>query len=152
MLDADNGTLIATVTNSIFARGDGGFGGTAKVTRPTHTPPDTPPDLHLDVTTLDQSALIYRLSGDYNPLHADPAVAKTVGYDRPILHGAATWGIAGYAVIRLLCDADPTRLRSSKPDSRHRFIPARQSAPRYGATDRTGRCFAASFRNATSWC
>lgn len=112
VVDADSGTLIATVTNTIFARGNGGFGGTAKVTRPTHATPDTPPDMHLDVDTLDQSALIYRLSGDYNPLHADPAVAKSVGYDRPILHGAATWGIAGYAVIRLLCGADPTRLRS----------------------------------------
>jgi acyl dehydratase len=112
VFDAETDELIATVTNTIFARGDGGFGGTAKFTRPTVAIPDRPSDMHLDVRTLEQSALIYRLSGDYNPLHADPAVARAAGYTRPILHGAASWGLAGYAVVRLLCNADPTRLRT----------------------------------------
>lgn len=66
----------------------------------------------LDTKTLPQAALIYRLSGDYNPLHADPAEARTVGFDRPILHGAALLGIAGYAILKLLCDCNPDYLRS----------------------------------------
>lgn len=112
VFDADSGELLATVTNTVFARGDGGFGGTAKVSRPAVSIPDRPADLQLDVKTLEQAALIYRLSGDYNPLHADPAVANGAKYPRPILHGAATWGVAGYAMVRMLCDADPSRLRT----------------------------------------
>lgn len=112
VFDADSDELIATVTNTIFARGDGGFGGTATVSRSTAPTPDKPADLHLDVKTLEQAALIYRLSGDYNPLHADPEVAKGANYPRPILHGAATWGVAGYAVVRMLCGSDPSRLRT----------------------------------------
>jgi acyl dehydratase len=111
IVDAASQELIATVTNTIFARGDGGFGGTATVSRSLPPVPAGPADLVLDTPTLKQAALIYRLSGDYNPLHADPEVARSVGYPQPILHGAATWGIAGHALLRLLCQGDPARFR-----------------------------------------
>ncbi len=79
--------------------------------------------------TLPQAALIYRLSGDYNPLHADPAVARQGGFDRPILHGMCTFGVAGHALLRSCCDYDVTRFRRIK---------ARFSAPVYpGETIRT---------------
>lgn len=129
VFDKESDALIATVTNTIFARANGGFGGTATAARPSVVLPQSAPDLSIDVKTLEQSALIYRLSGDYNPLHANPEVAKIAGYDYPILHGSATWGIAGYAVMRMVCDADPSRLRSFE---------ARFSSPVYpGETIRT---------------
>jgi acyl dehydratase len=68
------------------------------------------PDHRCDLPTLAQAALIYRLSGDFNPLHADPAVARAAGFERPILHGMATMGIAAHAVLRTLLDYDAARL------------------------------------------
>ena len=62
-----------------------------------------------DLPTLPQAALIYRLSGDYNPLHADPEVATHAGFRQPILHGLCSLGVAGHAILRTVCDYDPTR-------------------------------------------
>ena len=59
-----------------------------------------------------EMALIYRLSGDYNPLHAEPASAKAAGYDRPILHGLGTFGVSGHALLKTMCGYDPARLTS----------------------------------------
>jgi acyl dehydratase len=104
------GELLATITSSAFCRGDGGCGGS---TGPAPTPvklPERAPDLAIELATLPQAALIYRLSGDLNPLHVDPDVATAAGYPRPILHGLATYGIAGRALLRGLCDYDPARL------------------------------------------
>jgi acyl dehydratase len=109
--DRKTGELLASLTSTTFCRGDGGFGGPAGPTRPVHSLPDRAPDLVCDLPTLPQAALIYRLSGDYNPLHADPAVAKTGGFPRPILHGLCTFGVAGHALLRMLCGYDPARLR-----------------------------------------
>lgn len=109
--DAATDELLCTVTNTIFCRADGGFGGGAEPVKPVATVPDRPPDLSVNWPILPQAALIYRLSGDFNPLHADPAVARQGGFDRPILHGAATWGIAGYVLLRELCESDPVRFR-----------------------------------------
>jgi acyl dehydratase len=72
------------------------------------------PDHVCERTTEARAALIYRLSGDYNPLHAEPAIARTAGFERPILHGLCTFGIAGYAVLKTLCGNDPARLTSIK--------------------------------------
>jgi acyl dehydratase len=73
--------------------------------------PERAPDRVCDLATLPQAALIYRLSGDYNPLHADPEVAKAAGFPRPILHGLCSFGVAGHALLRTLCGYDPAKLK-----------------------------------------
>lgn len=108
--DKVTGALIATVTQTIFCRGDGGFGGPPRQALPPHPIPDRAPDEICELSTRPETALIYRLSGDYNPLHADPAAAKAAGYPRPILHGLATFGVCGHAVLKTMCGYDTARL------------------------------------------
>lgn len=111
--NATTGEAVATLTSSSFCLDEGGCGATAAggpIER--HTIPARAPDASCDLTTLPQAALIYRLSGDWNPLHAEPAVARAAGFDRPLLHGRCTFGVAGHAILRMACDYDPTRLRS----------------------------------------
>ena len=109
--DKETGALLASLHSTSFLRGDGGFGGPSGPTRPVHALPERAPDLAVDIATLPQAALIYRLSGDYNPLHADPDVAKAAGFPRPILHGLCSFGVAGHALLRALCGYDPARLK-----------------------------------------
>jgi acyl dehydratase len=124
-----SGELIATVTQTAFCRGDGGFGGPSGPTPKPHELPARAPDLVCDLPTSPQAALIYRLSADINPLHADPEVAKAAGFPRPILHGLATYGVAGHALLKAACGYDPARLKS---------LNARFTAPVYpGETFRT---------------
>lgn len=106
------GAKLATVRQTIFARGDGGIGGPARAQPAAHALPDRAPDGTVALPGLAQQALIYRLSGDYNPLHADPAAARRVGFDRPILHGLATFGVATHALLKGVCDYDPDRIAS----------------------------------------
>ncbi|HET9904129.1 MAG TPA: MaoC/PaaZ C-terminal domain-containing protein [Xanthobacteraceae bacterium] len=110
LTDAETGEVIATLRHTTFCRGDGGFGGPVRPSRPPHPLPERPPDAVCDVPTRPETALIYRLSGDYNPLHAEPAVAAKAGFPRPILHGLATFGIAGRAILKTLCGYDAKRL------------------------------------------
>jgi acyl dehydratase len=124
-----SGELIATVTQTAFCRGDGGFGGPSGPTPKPHELPARAPDLVCDLPTSPQAALIYRLSADINPLHADPDVAKAAGFPKPILHGLATYGVAGHALLKAACGYDPARLKS---------LNARFTAPVYpGETFRT---------------
>ena len=95
-----------------FARADGGFGGSSEGEAEPHKVPDRPADLSLDFPTRPDQALLYRLSGDRNPLHADPAFAKMVGFDRPILHGLCTFGITCRAVMQGYAEFDPARVKS----------------------------------------
>ncbi|MGI5128122.1 MaoC/PaaZ C-terminal domain-containing protein [Pseudonocardia sp. CA-107938] len=103
------GTLLWTARSSIFARGEGGFGGhrgsAARVPAP-----DRSPDAELLTPTLPQQALWYRLCGDRNPLHADPAFAARAGFDRPILHGLCTYGMVCKAVVDGLLDGDAAKV------------------------------------------
>ena len=108
----ERGTLLFHNTSSIFIRGEGGFGGDRGPSGPRNVPPDRPPDRTVSYATLPQQALVYRLSGDMNPLHADPEFAKLGGFDTPILHGLCTYGHAGRAVLEAWCERDPARLRS----------------------------------------
>jgi acyl dehydratase len=108
----DKGKLLFKNTFGTFARGEGGFGGDRGPSGPRNVPPSRPPDAVVEMTTLLQQALIYRLSGDMNPLHADPDFAKMGGFDRPILHGLCTFGHVGRAVLRSFCNDDPTRLKA----------------------------------------
>jgi acyl dehydratase len=127
--DKATGDLICTIVQTTFCRGDGGFGGPPRPQRPVHAIPERAPDLVCELPTRPEAALIYRLSADLNPLHADPAVAKAAGFPKPILHGLATFGVAGHAVLKSVCGYDPARLGS---------IAGRFSAPVYpGETIRT---------------
>jgi acyl dehydratase len=126
--DADGG-LLATLEQTTFLRGDGGCGGSTGPAKVPHPTPERAPDLAIDLPTLLAQALIYRLNGDWNPLHADPAVARKAGFERPILHGLATFGVVGHALLKGLCGYRPERLRA---------IDGRFSAPVYpGETIRT---------------
>jgi acyl dehydratase len=109
-LFAADGVLVATVDSSTFARKHGGFGGKVTESPPQHQVPLTPAQLTCDLPTPPNLALLYRLTGDENPLHADPERAKVAGFDRPILHGAASFGIAAHAVLRTVAEDRPERL------------------------------------------
>lgn len=100
-----------TATSSIFARGEGGFGG-ERGPSSTASAPDREPDSVIYTQTLPQQALLYRLLGDRNPLHSDPEFAKNAGFPAPILHGLATYGIVCKALVDELLDGDVTRVRS----------------------------------------
>jgi len=108
--DAD-GQALWTQSMQIWARGEGGFGGEAGPDA-VATVPERDADKVLVSPTSTQQALVYRLSGDLNPLHADPAFAKTAGFDRPILHGLASYGVVCKAVVDGILDGDPARVRS----------------------------------------
>ncbi len=105
------GKLLATIAHTVFVRGAGGFGGPSGPGREMKHVPMRTPDLSCTLPTLPQAALIYRLSGDYNPLHSDPAFARKAGFERPILHGLATYGVAGHAILKTMCDYEPARLK-----------------------------------------
>ena len=91
---------------AVFARGEGGFGGDQNSPAPQNAPPHREPDAVAESPTLRHQALIYRLSGDKNPLHADPDFAKLGGFEAPILHGLCTYGIVCKAVVDTLLDGD----------------------------------------------
>jgi acyl dehydratase len=110
--DNATGDTYCTLTHTVFCRADGGFGGPSGPATPPHELPDKPPDAVCDLPTLPQAALIYRLSGDYNPLHADPVYAQKAGFKMPILHGRCTFSIAGHAILKTCCAYDPARFKS----------------------------------------
>lgn len=112
VIDRATGELLCTLAMTAVLRGDGGFGGPAGPAPVPHALPARAPDLVCELPTIEQSALLYRLSGDYNPLHADPAVARAAGFPRPILHGLCTFGVVGHALLKALCDYRAERLKS----------------------------------------
>lgn len=109
--DAEDGRLYATTRATTFLRGDGGFGGPAGPVKQTHVLPETEPAYVRKMQTRPEQALWYRWNGDNNPLHLDPDVAARAGFERPILHGLCTLGIAAHALVKTLCAGDPTRLK-----------------------------------------
>lgn len=111
-LHAADGSHLATVSSNTLARGDGGFGRGGKARAALAPPPERAPEFVCDLPTLPQAALLYRLCGDMNPLHADPDVARGAGFERPILHGRCTLGMAMRALIETCCEHDASRLRS----------------------------------------
>ena len=109
----ESGQRVAFNQMSMFIRGIGGWGGDrGPATGDAHLPPDRAADAVMTEVTSPKQALIYRLSGDINPLHADPLMAAMGGFDRPILHGLATFGYATRAVVRHMCGNDPARFKS----------------------------------------
>ena len=96
---------------SAFIRGEGGFGGDRGPSGPRNVAPERDPDESVAYQTRTDQALLYRLSGDRNPLHSDPSFAAMGGFDRPILHGLCTYGFSGRALLHTLCDGDPARFK-----------------------------------------
>lgn len=120
--DADSAAPLATLLSTVFARGDGGFGGKPTGGIAPHPIPDREPDFHVETTVPRNQALIYRLSGDRNPLHIDPAFAQAAGFDRPILHGLSTYGVAVRSIVKAALNNDPAAVE---------HVATRFSAPLY---------------------
>jgi acyl dehydratase len=129
LVEKGSGRKLATATQVYLARGNGGFGGAAAVRKASPRRPQGAPALVDEYSTAPNAALLYRLCGDMNPLHADPAVAAAVGFEQPILHGLCSYGIAARALVKTVCRHEPARLRR---------MDARFTAPAYpGETIRT---------------
>jgi len=108
----DNGPMFTT-RSTLFIRGAGGFGGErGPSTAGLNVPPERQPDHVVEDVTRPEQGAIYRLSGDFNPLHIDPDFAKMAGFDKPIVHGLCTYGFAGRAILRVLCGGEPSRFES----------------------------------------
>ena len=110
-VDAATGEPLVTSRSGMFIRGQGGFGGPRGESEPWQLP-ERAPDVQITQQTRPEQALLYRLSGDRNPLHADPQFAARGGFQRPILHGLCTYGFTGRALLHALCESDPARFRS----------------------------------------
>jgi len=127
--EKETGAPVAKLYQTTFCRADGGFGGPPREAPLPHPLPERAPDAICDLPTRPEMALIYRLSGDSNPLHAEPEFAKAAGFPRPILHGLATFGVAGHALLKTVCGYDTSKITAMK---------GRFSAPVYpGETIRT---------------
>ena len=123
------GSALWTVHRTAYLRGEGGYGGAVQPHQVQWQAPERAPDATCDIPTTGQQALLYRLNGDLNPVHADPDIAAAAGFARPILHGLCSYGIAGCALLRTVCNHDETRMGA---------LSVRFSAPAYpGDTIRT---------------
>jgi len=111
---------------SAFIRGEGGWGGDRGPSGPRNAPPERAPDHVVSYPTRGDQALLYRLNGDRNPLHADPWFAKMGGFDTPILHGLCTYGFTGRALLSAVCDNDTTRFKSMEGRFASPVLPGQQ--------------------------
>ena len=121
-LHDEDGACLATLRQSTFCRGDGGFGQGDVGPEALPAAPDGDPELRCELSIPPSAALLYRLNADRNPLHADPEIARQAGYPRPILHGLCSYGVAAHAIVKTFCRYDASRLTS---------LNARFSAPVY---------------------
>jgi acyl dehydratase len=110
-VEAASGVPLATTRSSVFIRGEGGFGGQRGPSEADWDMPSGAADLTLRYQTRPEQALLYRLTGDRNPLHSDPTFAARGGFERPILHGMCTYGYTGRALLHAVCGSDPARFR-----------------------------------------
>lgn len=122
IVDNATGEPLAVLNATLMCRGDGGSGASHGEAGPVHAVPEGEPQRTTELATLPQAALLYRLNGDTNPLHADPELASRAGFERPILHGLCSYGLAVHALLKTWCDYDATRIAS---------VRARFSAPVY---------------------
>jgi acyl dehydratase len=130
--DAASGELLCTVLSTLFLRSDGGCGSFGSPPFALPSEPLARVDFADEICTPCNAGLLYRLNGDLNPIHVDPQAARQAGFERPILHGLCTYGVAGYLLTRTVCGHDPARLKS---------LGARFTAPVYpGETIRVEGC------------
>lgn len=122
LTDKETGEHTSTITSSYFCRADGGCGSSGYEPPAQVAMPDREADKSVTIATAENAALIYRLSGDYNPIHADPVKAKKAGFEKPILHGLCSFGVATRAIVEACCDYNPEKLE---------FVGLRFSAPVY---------------------
>lgn len=144
--DAESGALLATLLSSVFARGDGGFGGESGPLPPMRPVPERPPEASQLSPTAPNQAALYRLCGDHNPLHIDPVFAARAGFPKPILHGLCVFGAANYALIRLAADGDAARIEHFEARFSAPFYPGetlRTEIWKLGGGDIAFRCLAA---------
>jgi acyl dehydratase len=111
-VDPTNDETLFRTTSSTFIRGEGGYGGDRGPSGTSASIPQRDPDHVVVYPTSRDQTLVYRLSGDRNPLHSDPKVAAGAGFERPILHGLCTYGFTGRALLHALCGSDPARFVS----------------------------------------
>ncbi len=111
MFEKESGDALFSTSSSVFIRGAGDFGGERGPSTAPFEAPDRAPDQQVKYQTTPDQALIYRLSGDWNPLHSDPDYAKLGGFDKPILHGLCTYGFTGRALLSALCDNQVERFK-----------------------------------------
>lgn len=126
--------LVATSITTMIIRGEGGFGGESGPAE-TWSVPDRSPDAIVTEPTRRDQALLYRLNGDRNPLHSDPAMAQMVGFDKPILHGLCTMGFAGRAVLEQVADSEPDDFGSLSVRFASPVIPGDELSTRIWTTD-----------------
>lgn len=108
----DSGELVAETEWQFIYRLDGGFGGSPPPKTPRVRAPEREPDFEVEGATTTEQALLYRLTGDLNPLHADPEIGEKAGFGKPILHGLCTYGFVTRALLKGCCDRDPSRLKA----------------------------------------
>jgi len=152
-VDAATGEPLVTARSGIFIRGEGGFGGDRGGSEPWQHP-GRPADHQVTYQTRPEQALIYRLSGDRNPLHADPKFAARGGFSRPILHGLCTYGVTGRALLHTLCGSDPARFLSMSGRFSHPVYPGQSLVvsiwlPDGGGADDSAAAHDALFQTAT---
>lgn len=121
-IDVSDSTPLVTTRSSVFIRGEGGFGG-ERGPSSTWEHPSREPDEQVSYITRPEQALLYRLSGDRNPLHSDPSFARRARFPRPILHGLCTYGFTGRALLHTFCGSDPRRFRSMRARFTHPVFP-----------------------------
>lgn len=135
----EGGRVLARVEQSNFLRGDGGCGGFGRPARERPPLPEGPPDVVHRIATSRRIALLYRLNGDYNPVHADPDVAREAGFDEPWIAGMCSMGLATRAVAEALCGNDPARVRSMFVRFRNVCFPGETMRYEFYRTDKGAR-------------
>lgn len=121
-----DGEPLYTTRMSAFIRGEGGWGGDRGPSGAVNEPPEREPDHVVNYQTSPDQALVYRLNGDRNPLHSDPAFAAMGGFDTPILHGLCTYGFTGRALLHSLCDGDASRFHHMEARFSSPVLPGEQ--------------------------
>ncbi len=111
LTEATSGLLLATTRSTTIARGNGGYNGPSDPPFQVNEVPKGPPDKKCDITINPRAAIIYRLSGDYNPLHISPSAAKVSGFNKPIIHGLCSFGVAGHVILKTCCSYETNRMK-----------------------------------------